>query len=289
MKTALGRTSTRTHERCASCSIGSTPVLLCGHLHGGAVITEAAAGPHPAVRELVYLTAAVPGAGDSMVSLMSAATAQDADRPGRRSDDQKRRFGLTRPRRGPAARSLAIASPSGPRRLRRLRPMSSGRRPAGERGRLVAAAIHLRAREEDPMPEVVAPGFLEEPGGSRVPDRTLSELEPPPTWLPGCSRIGRGPRVPRRRSCRLSPARLLRQVVGSNRPPRLAKSRFEAGFPAAGRQSEIGSWGIGPTSTRRARSWAAAPGPGEGRDRRGGRERAVKRSSIVWVARRPSA
>lgn len=26
------------------------PVLLCGHSAGGAVITEAAAGPHPAVR-----------------------------------------------------------------------------------------------------------------------------------------------------------------------------------------------------------------------------------------------
>src|SRR5512132_1237875 len=55
-----------------------TPVLLCGHSYGGAVITEAASGPHPAVRELVYLTAAVPGRGESMVSLMSAATAEDA-------------------------------------------------------------------------------------------------------------------------------------------------------------------------------------------------------------------
>lgn len=39
------------------------PVLLCGHSYGGVVITEAAAGPHPAVRELVYLTAAAPGRG----------------------------------------------------------------------------------------------------------------------------------------------------------------------------------------------------------------------------------
>lgn len=55
------------------------PVVLCGHSYGGAVITEAASGPHPAVHELVYLTAAVPGTGDSMVSLMSAAAARDAD------------------------------------------------------------------------------------------------------------------------------------------------------------------------------------------------------------------
>lgn len=52
------------------------PVLLCGHSYGGAVITEAAAGPHPAVRQLVYLTAAIPAVGDSMVSLMSAAAAK---------------------------------------------------------------------------------------------------------------------------------------------------------------------------------------------------------------------
>jgi pimeloyl-ACP methyl ester carboxylesterase len=30
-------------------------VVLCGHSYGGAVITQAAAGPHPAVRRLVYL------------------------------------------------------------------------------------------------------------------------------------------------------------------------------------------------------------------------------------------
>src|SRR5262245_32125414 len=54
------------------------PVVVCGHSYGGAVITEAACGPHPAVRELVYLTAAVPGAGDSIVSLMGAAAAPGA-------------------------------------------------------------------------------------------------------------------------------------------------------------------------------------------------------------------
>jgi hypothetical protein len=42
------------------------------------VISEAASRPDPAVRELVYRTAAVPGAGDSIVSLMSAAAAQHA-------------------------------------------------------------------------------------------------------------------------------------------------------------------------------------------------------------------
>ena len=49
------------------------PVVLCGHSYGGAVITEAAAGPHPAVQRLVYLTGAVPDVGESMASLAFAA------------------------------------------------------------------------------------------------------------------------------------------------------------------------------------------------------------------------
>ncbi|MGH3972662.1 MAG: alpha/beta fold hydrolase [Pseudonocardiaceae bacterium] len=46
----------------------SGPVLLCGHSYGGAVITEAAAGPHPSVAHLVYLAGAVPDVNESMVS-----------------------------------------------------------------------------------------------------------------------------------------------------------------------------------------------------------------------------
>ena len=37
-----------------------TPVVLCGHSYGGVVITDAAAGPHPLVRRLVYLAALMP-------------------------------------------------------------------------------------------------------------------------------------------------------------------------------------------------------------------------------------
>ncbi|MGX7826283.1 alpha/beta fold hydrolase [Actinokineospora sp. 24-640] len=58
------------------------PVLLCGHSYGGGVITEAAAGPHRAVRHLVYLNAVVPDAGESLVSLMTAAVASETgERP----------------------------------------------------------------------------------------------------------------------------------------------------------------------------------------------------------------
>jgi pimeloyl-ACP methyl ester carboxylesterase len=57
------------------------PILLCGHSAAGAVITQAAAGPHPAVARLIYLTAAVPDAGESLASLMGAATGGTEERP----------------------------------------------------------------------------------------------------------------------------------------------------------------------------------------------------------------
>jgi pimeloyl-ACP methyl ester carboxylesterase len=54
------------------------PVLLCGHSYGGAVITEAAGGPHPAVAHLVYLTAAVPDK-DQTIDEAAAATEGQID------------------------------------------------------------------------------------------------------------------------------------------------------------------------------------------------------------------
>jgi len=53
---------------------GCADAVLCGHSYAGAVISEAAAGPHRAVRHLVFLAAAVPDAGDSLASLAQAAT-----------------------------------------------------------------------------------------------------------------------------------------------------------------------------------------------------------------------
>jgi pimeloyl-ACP methyl ester carboxylesterase len=53
------------------------PVVLCGHSYGGAVITQAAAGPHPTVRRLVYLTGAAPDVGESLTSLACAAEESD--------------------------------------------------------------------------------------------------------------------------------------------------------------------------------------------------------------------
>ncbi len=52
---------------------GCADAVLCGHSYAGAVISEAAAGPHRAVRHLVFLAAAVPDVGDSLASLAEAA------------------------------------------------------------------------------------------------------------------------------------------------------------------------------------------------------------------------
>jgi pimeloyl-ACP methyl ester carboxylesterase len=138
------------------------PVLLCGHSYGRAVITEAASGPHPAVRELVYLTAAVPDAGDSMVSLMSAAAAQ-----GPEAEEE----GVTVREDG-----LAVLDPEAARRalfndcahdraeegLRRLRPTSlaGADQPVREAAWRQLPSVYVRG-SEDRMPEAVASGFLD--------------------------------------------------------------------------------------------------------------------------------
>src|SRR5581483_7170452 len=52
---------------CDAIDAAGDGVVLCGHSYGGLVITEA--GAHPAVRQLVYITAVVPDAGDTMASM----------------------------------------------------------------------------------------------------------------------------------------------------------------------------------------------------------------------------
>jgi pimeloyl-ACP methyl ester carboxylesterase len=156
------------------------PVILCGHSYGGAVITEAATGPHSAVRELVYVTAAVPGAGDSMVSLMNAAAAQDAE-----AEDEGVTFrddGLAVLDREAARR--ALFNDCEPERaedaLRRLRPMnlSGGDQPVSEPAWKQLPAVFVRG-SKDRMPEAVAPDFFE---------RTTEVVELPTGHCPNWSR-----------------------------------------------------------------------------------------------------
>jgi pimeloyl-ACP methyl ester carboxylesterase len=156
------------------------PVILCGHSYGGAVITEAASGPHPVVRELVYVTAAVPGTGDSMVSLMSTAAAQDTD-----AEEEGVTFrddGLAILDREAARR--ALFNDCEPERaedgLRRLRPMSlaGADQPVSDAAWTQLPSVYVRG-SEDQMPEAVAPGFLE---------RTTQIVELPTGHCPNWSR-----------------------------------------------------------------------------------------------------
>lgn len=63
------------------------PVVLVAHSYAGSVITDAAAGPHPNVLELVYLLAAAPGSGESMASTTAAVTPEGQDSPITIGDD----------------------------------------------------------------------------------------------------------------------------------------------------------------------------------------------------------
>ena len=154
------------------------PIVLCGHSYGGAVITEAASGPHPAVRELVYLTAAVPGPGDSLVSLMSAAAAQDTD--AEEEGVTLRDDGLAFLDRKAARR--ALFSDCQPERaeegLRGLRPTSlaGADQPVGKAAWTQLPSLYVRG-SEDPMPEALAPGFLDR--ASRIIDLPTGHC---PNW-----------------------------------------------------------------------------------------------------------
>lgn len=139
------------------------PVLLCGHSYGGAVITEAASGPHPAVSHLVYLAAAVPGAGDSMASLMpTTETGPDAEKePVTFRDD-----GLAVLDRG-AARE-ALFNDCDPDRARealdQLRPSNVaavGTQPVSAAAWAELPATYVRG-SKDRMPEAVSAGFLDQ-------------------------------------------------------------------------------------------------------------------------------
>jgi pimeloyl-ACP methyl ester carboxylesterase len=141
------------------------PVLLCRHSAGGAVVTEAAAGPHPAVRRLVYLAAAVPDVGDSLASLMARSAGGTEERPGAGAEPVVvRPDGLGELRAEEA--EAALFHDCDPARARaaveRLRPMDM----AGATQPLTGAAWRelpatLVRGTLDRMPEALAPAFFE--------------------------------------------------------------------------------------------------------------------------------
>jgi pimeloyl-ACP methyl ester carboxylesterase len=141
------------------------PVLLCGHSAGGAVITEAAAGPHSAVRRLVYLAAAVPDAGDSLASLMAGAAGGTDQQPDAGAEPVViRPDGLGELKREQAETALFHDCDAARAKaaLDRLRPMNM----AGGAQPLTAAAWRelpatLVRATLDRMPEAIAPAFFE--------------------------------------------------------------------------------------------------------------------------------
>lgn len=132
---------------------------------GGAVITEAAAGPHPTVGRLVYLTAAVPDAGDTMASLMADAAGGAHEQPDAGAEPVVMRpDGLAELE--PEQAGAALFHDCGPARAKaavdRLRPMSM----AGASQALTGAAWRelpatLVRGTLDRMPEAIAPAFFE--------------------------------------------------------------------------------------------------------------------------------
>lgn len=159
------------------------PVVLCGHSAAGAVITEAAAGPHPAVRRLVYLTAAVPDAGDTMASLMAAAAGGTEEQPDAGAEPVViRPDGLAELDPDQAAAALFHDCDPARRKaaVERLRPMNI----AGGTQPLTAAAWRelpatLIRGTLDRMPEAVTPAFF---------DRDPEVVEIPAGHCPNWSR-----------------------------------------------------------------------------------------------------
>jgi pimeloyl-ACP methyl ester carboxylesterase len=150
------------------------PILLCGHSAGGAVITQAAAGPHPAVRRLVYVAAAIPDAGDSLASLMAGAAGGTADRPDAGAEPVIMRsdgLGELRADRAEAALFHDCDAARAKAAVQRLRPMNlaGGTQPlTGAAWRELPATL-VRGTL-DRMPEAIAPAFFEhEPEVVEIP------------------------------------------------------------------------------------------------------------------------
>jgi pimeloyl-ACP methyl ester carboxylesterase len=147
---------------------GCGRVVLCGHSYAGAVISEAAAGPHEAVRHLVFLAAAVPDIGDSLGSLAEAAAKSSPKRAEDESqgeeidirDDDRMVLRPVSARAGlfhdcPADRAdAAIAL------LRPQSPATSAQPVTGAAWREIPST-YVRCTEDRLPHELVAPAFLE--------------------------------------------------------------------------------------------------------------------------------
>lgn len=142
------------------------PALLCGHSYGGAVITQAATAPHPAVQRLVYLAAAVPDEGESLADLAppQEPAEHDGGDAGEAEQVEFRPDGTIRllPESAAAALFNDCDSHATSRAVAQLRPMN----PAVNSQPVTAPAWrHLPVTyvrcTHDQMPELVTAGFLD--------------------------------------------------------------------------------------------------------------------------------
>lgn len=129
------------------------------------MITEAGAGPHPAVRRLVYLAAAVPDAGDSLASLMARSAGGTEERPDAGAEPVVIRpdgLGELKAEEAEAALFHDCDPVRAKAAVERLRPMNmaGGNQPlTGVAWRELPATL-VRGTF-DRMPEVIAPAFFE--------------------------------------------------------------------------------------------------------------------------------
>jgi pimeloyl-ACP methyl ester carboxylesterase len=146
----------------------TAPVVLCGHSYAGAVITEAAAGPHPVVQHLVYLAAAAPDTGDTLLSLSGhrggrADASEEEQRPPAEpvmpQDDGSILLTPDGARAGLFHDCDPIRAQEAIARLRPMNPAVSTQATTGVAWRQVPAT-YVRCTQ-DRVPELLAPGFLE--------------------------------------------------------------------------------------------------------------------------------
>ena len=148
------------------------PAVLCGHSYGGVVITQAAAGPHPQVAHLVYLAAAAPDAGQALAELAPSGAGHDPAeaRTGQSADEggveQVTTGGDGTRRLDPASAATSLFADAGPdatalalSRLQRMN-LEVHDQPVTVAAWREIAATYVRATD-DPLPERLAPGFLD--------------------------------------------------------------------------------------------------------------------------------
>jgi pimeloyl-ACP methyl ester carboxylesterase len=137
------------------------PIVLGGHSYGGAVITDAAAGPAPGVQHLIYLAAAAPDTGQSMASLQPPPPPdQEAGAGEQVTVRPDGRIALT-----PNAAREALFHDCSAERARaaidllRSSSPATGAQPVRGAAWRELPATYVRCRD-DRLPELISPAFL---------------------------------------------------------------------------------------------------------------------------------